>query len=113
MDVPVLRDPLARGRKGGENLVSLDGLGLVSMRWQVQEAKQRFSEVVRAAEAGEPQVVTRHGEEIVVVVDIEEYRRLHGGPVSLMDYLGTGPCCDDDLEIERSRDLAREIDMAE
>ena len=83
------------------------------MRWQVQEAKQRFSEVVRAAEAGEPQVVTRHGEEIVVVIDIEEYRRLHGGPVSLMDYLLAGPRCDDDLEIERSRDLAREIDMAE
>ncbi|GAB1688829.1 type II toxin-antitoxin system Phd/YefM family antitoxin [Krasilnikovia sp. M28-CT-15] len=31
------------------------------MHWRVQDAKQRFSEVVRAAESGEPQVVTRHG----------------------------------------------------
>jgi len=47
------------------------------MRWQVQEAKQRFSEVLRAAES-EPQIVTKHGEEIAVVIDIAEYRRLRG-----------------------------------
>jgi len=56
------------------------------MRWQVQEAKQRFSEVIRAAEAGEPQIVTKHGEEVAVVIDIAEYRRLRGG-ASLMEYL--------------------------
>ena len=49
-----------------------------AMVWQVQEAKQRFSEVVRAAQAGEPQIVSRHGEEIVVIIDISEYRHLRG-----------------------------------
>ena len=42
----------------------------------MQEAKQRFSELVRRAEREGPQVVTRHGEEVVVVVPAEEYRRL-------------------------------------
>nr|BFE80969.1 hypothetical protein GCM10020093_035700 [Planobispora longispora] len=46
--------------------------------WQVQEAKQRFSEVVRRAVSEGPQVVTRHGEEVAVVIDIAEYRRLKG-----------------------------------
>jgi antitoxin Phd len=46
------------------------------MRWQVQEAKQRFSEVLRRALGDGPQIVTRHGEEIAVVIDIEEYHRL-------------------------------------
>lgn len=85
------------------------------MRWQVQEAKQRFSEVIRAAEAGEPQIVTKHGEEVAVVMDIAEYRRLRGEPVSLMEYLREDPILDDDYAdfvLERRRDRPREIDLA-
>ena len=37
--------------------------------WKLQDAKSRFSEVVRRARAGEPQQVTVHGKEAVVVVD--------------------------------------------
>ena len=44
--------------------------------WQLQDAKNRFSAVVDAALAGEPQEVTRRGKPVVVVVAIEEYRRL-------------------------------------
>ena len=79
------------------------------MRWQVQEAKQRFSEVVRAAENGEPQIVTKHGEEIVVIIDIAEYRRLRGEVMDLMDYLRSEPYAD--LEIERSGELPRDLDF--
>lgn len=81
------------------------------MHWQVQEAKQRFSEVLRAAEA-EPQIVTKHGEEVAVVIDIAEYRRLRGESVSFMDYLRVAPSADEDLDLERRRDLPREIDLA-
>ena len=48
----------------------------IDMHWQVQEAKQRFSELLRKAHTDGPQVVTRHGEDIAVVVDISEYHRL-------------------------------------
>lgn len=44
--------------------------------WQLQEAKNRFSQVVDQALAGEPQTVTRRGREVVVVLAAEEYRRL-------------------------------------
>ncbi|MBT8227279.1 MAG: type II toxin-antitoxin system Phd/YefM family antitoxin [Dactylosporangium sp.] len=83
------------------------------MRWQVQEAKQRFSEVVRAAETGEPQVVTRHGMEIVVMIDIASYRRFHGGSVSLMGYLRCAPHVDLELPVERQRDLPREVELVD
>ncbi len=46
------------------------------MSWQLQEAKQKFSELVRRAEREGPQVVTRHGEEVVVVVPADEYRSM-------------------------------------
>ena len=48
------------------------------MRWQVQDAKQRFSELIRTAHAEGPQIVTRHGEEIAVVIDIADYWHLKG-----------------------------------
>ncbi|MCA1717601.1 MAG: type II toxin-antitoxin system prevent-host-death family antitoxin [Actinobacteria bacterium] len=48
----------------------------MGVAWQLQEAKQRFSELVRRAEREGPQVVTRHGEEVVVVVPAEEWRRM-------------------------------------
>ncbi len=44
-------------------------------RWSVQDAKNRFSEVVNAARR-EPQTVTKHGKPAVVVVDVAEYDRL-------------------------------------
>jgi antitoxin Phd len=43
--------------------------------WSVQEAKNRFSEVVKAAQRG-PQTVTKHGKPTVVVMDVAEYERL-------------------------------------
>ena len=43
--------------------------------WSVQDAKNRFSEVVKAARRV-PQTVTKHGKPAVVVVDVTEYQRL-------------------------------------
>ena len=90
------------------------------MNWQVQEAKQRFSEVLRAVEKDGPQTITRHGEEVAVVLDMAEYRRLTGGRKSFVDHLLSMPTLDDDaaavfdeIEAERKTQFAREIDLSE
>ena len=44
--------------------------------WPLQDAKNKFSAVVDAALAGEPQRVTRRGQPAVVVLAVEEYERL-------------------------------------
>jgi prevent-host-death family protein len=80
------------------------------MRWQLQEAKQRFSELVRHARSHGPQVVTRHGEEVVVVVSIEEYHRLIADLPSFKELLLAAPDLDA-LEIRRSRDPARVVEL--
>jgi antitoxin Phd len=46
------------------------------MPWQVQEAKARFSEFLDASLREGPQVVTRRGIEVAVLVPIDEWRRL-------------------------------------
>ncbi len=44
--------------------------------WSLQDAKNRFSAVVNAAQAGEPQRVTRRGEPVVVILSTDEYERM-------------------------------------
>ncbi len=83
------------------------------MAWQTQEAKQRFSELVRRAVAEGPQVVTRHGEPTVVVMSADEYGRLRGQPSDLAAFLldPSGPYFDD-LELDRlERDLPRDVEL--
>ena len=46
--------------------------------WPLQDAKARFSELVRKARNEGPQHVTVHGRDEVVVVAADEYRRLCG-----------------------------------
>jgi prevent-host-death family protein len=81
------------------------------MPWQVQEAKQRFSELLRAAHTNGPQIVTRHGEEIAVVIDVADFHKLSGDASDFKEFLRSGPRFDD-LELTRSTDGPREIDWA-
>jgi prevent-host-death family protein len=85
------------------------------MAWQLQEAKQRFSEVVRRAEEEGPQVVTRHGEEIAVVVSMQEWRAATGATPSLRDFLlADSPPYWDEVELPaREIDTSRDVDFSE
>jgi prevent-host-death family protein len=79
--------------------------------WQLQEAKQRFSELIRSVEADGPQFVTRHGEEVAVVISIAEYRHLRNTGEDFKTFLRSAP--DVDLEISRSTVPARHVDVGE
>ena len=46
------------------------------VEWSLQDARNRFSALVNAALAGEPQRVTRRGQPAVVVLATKEYDRL-------------------------------------
>ena len=78
------------------------------MAWQLQAAKQRFSELVERARREGPQVVTKHGKETVVVVSVEEYRRLRGDDPSLVEFIRSAPDFDV-LDIDRAEDRGRDV----
>ncbi len=82
------------------------------MLWQVQEAKQRFSELLRVAHVEGPQFVTRHGREVAVVIDIADYRHMKGEVTEIKDYLLSGPLFDD-LELTRAGDYPRRTEWGE
>jgi antitoxin Phd len=80
------------------------------MNWQLQEAKNRLSEVVKAAKAKGPQVITVRGKEEVAVVSITELRRLQKqhGPFGTSLWKSAPKV---NLVIERSRDTGRDVDF--
>jgi prevent-host-death family protein len=67
------------------------------MTWQLQDAKNRFSELVKKAMSDGPQTVTLRGERAVVVVAAGEFDRLSGARPTLVDALLDGPAFDDDI----------------
>lgn len=86
--------------------------------WQIQDAKQRFSEMIRAVANEGPQVITRHGEDVAVVVDIGEYRRLTRPAMDLAGILLGGPKFDEgaadvfaEIEAGRKADFGRATDL--
>ena len=58
--------------------VAASGKSLDLAAWPLQDAKARFSELVRMAQNAGPQHVSLHGKEAVVVVEAGEFRRLQG-----------------------------------
>ncbi|MBN9608449.1 MAG: hypothetical protein BGO26_19570 [Actinobacteria bacterium 69-20] len=79
-------------------------------RWQVQTAKQRLSELLRAAHEAGPQVVTRHGEDVAVVMDIADFRALTVEVPDFKDFLRSAPI--DGLDVRRDRTPAPVMEFA-
>lgn len=63
----------------------------MAKNWQLQEAKNQFSAVVEKALTDGYQVVTRHGQPAVVVMSVEEFRKLKPKNKSLVDFLAASP----------------------
>jgi prevent-host-death family protein len=75
--------------------------------WQLQEAKSRFSEVVALTLSEGPQMVTRRGQDTVVILSALDYRRMSGVP-SLLKSLLDAPR-GESLDIERTREPIRNL----
>jgi antitoxin Phd len=85
-----------------------------SAKWQIQTAKARFSEVFRLARTVGPQRITKQGKEGVVMISDEQYEDLTTRarqPKSIVRFFRESPLFGVDLNLERSNDTGREIDL--
>ena len=82
-------------------------------RWQLQDAKARFSEVFRLARSEGPQRITRHGKEEVVVLPAEQFDRLTRGsePRSLVQFFAQSPLARFRVRLDRQPDYGRPVDL--
>ncbi len=67
------------------------------MDWQLQDAKNRFSKVVREAQTVGPQFVTLRGARTAVVLSASDYEALYAGRPTLVDDLLSGPAWDEEV----------------
>ena len=82
-------------------------------RWRLQDAKARFSELVRLAHSDGPQHVTLHGRDAVVVVDADEFHRLKGARTGqlLVEALRASPHRETEVEPRRSAMPVRAVKL--
>ena len=77
--------------------------------WKLYDAKNKFSELIEKALAQGPQVVTRRGKEVVVVLSTEEYGKLRKAEPNLLDFFRSSPLVGVELDLERDKSLPRDI----
>ena len=80
-------------------------------RWLLQDAKARFSELVRRVRSEGPQHVTVHGRDEVVVISAEEFRRLKGDLTgkALIAAMRASPHRDIEIEPKRAPMPVRQV----
>lgn len=90
-------------------------------RWKLQDAKARLSELVRLAESEGPQVISRHGEDAVVVVRMEQWVEHEGRrkkkpgdkkkKESFLEFMRRSPLAKYGIDLEREPDYGRDVEL--
>ena len=79
----------------------------MSQIWQLQDAKNRFSEVVDEAIARGPQMITRRGVETAVLLSVADYRKMVLGAPSIIEFFRNSPLVGEDLDMSRDQSPIR------
>jgi antitoxin Phd len=77
--------------------------------WPLQDARNRLSELVDKAKAGVPQIITRRGRQEVVVIGIEDFKKMAAREQDLVSFLRSSPLVGVDLQIEHDDDPGRPV----
>lgn len=78
--------------------------------WQLHDAKNRLSQVILEAKDA-AQIITVRGREAAVILSVDEYRRLTKPRTSLVAFLRESPLAGVELDLERTDELGREVDL--
>ncbi len=84
----------------------------MSHAWQLQEAKNKFSNLVERAHNEGPQIVTKHGKESVVVLSVEDFKKLIRPKTNLYKFLQKSPLAGHDLDIARDKKPPRDVSLS-
>jgi len=79
--------------------------------WQLQDAKSKFSQLVDKAMHNKPQIVTKRGQNAVVIISFDDYKEMTTPDTSLIGFFRSSPLIDADLDLSRSAELPREVEL--
>ena len=79
--------------------------------WKLQDAKNRFSEVIDNALHSGPQTVSRRGKDTVVILSISDYQRLIKRKSTLIEFFMKSPLRGVSLDLKRGTDPSRDVNL--
>ena len=79
--------------------------------WQLQEAKNRFSNLVERAQHEGPQIVTKHGEKAVVILSVDDYRKMNRQKTTLLEFIQKSPLKGINIDVSRNKNVPRDVEM--
>ena len=79
--------------------------------WQMQEAKAKFSELIKNVVNKEPQLISVRGKPTVVVISFDKYKNLMSNKISFIKLMRNSPLVGVELDIDRKIDKEREINL--
>jgi antitoxin Phd len=80
-------------------------------RWQLQEAKARFSELIKTAQTEGPQEISVRGEAAAVVLSMADYNKLVHPKPGFVSFLRNSPLAEVSLDLERDKSPARDFEL--
>jgi antitoxin Phd len=80
--------------------------------WQLQEAKNKFSRVVENAVNDGPQIITKHGVEVAIVISYAEYQEMIASRGKLSAFFQDSPLVGIELDLARDKsDARKDLDL--
>lgn len=86
-------------------------MNTINNEWQLQEAKNKLSQLVKEASKGVPQIITVHGKSAAVVISARDYQKLKQPKTKLSTELCVPILDKDDKLFDRVPDTGRDIDL--
>lgn len=78
--------------------------------WKLQDAKAKFSELIRCS-VKQPQLITVRSDEVAVVISKSLYDKFIGKNQTFIDFFRKSPLLGVDLHISRDKSLPRDIEL--
>ncbi|MBS0629575.1 MAG: type II toxin-antitoxin system Phd/YefM family antitoxin [Verrucomicrobia bacterium] len=79
--------------------------------WQLQQAKARFSQLVKEVEEDGYHLITKNGHPVAMVISTKEFEKLTKPKNTLLEFFRAAPLPDIDIDIERDKDTGRDVDL--
>ena len=80
--------------------------------WQLQEAKNKLSRVVENAVNSGPQIITKHGVEVAIVISFAEYQKMVASRGKLSAFFRDSPLVGVELDLGRDKsDARKDLDL--
>lgn len=80
-------------------------------KWQVQEAKAKFSELIKRAVKDGPQEISVRGKSTAIMISKQQYIDLTSPKTSFVKFVQDSPLKGVELEIDRDKSLCREVEL--